>query len=113
MKLHGSAFAGDAESCGSAERAKAAEGRMSSTRADTDSPRAASEVGGHAGPGSEPLEQRSHAEQQLLATIGRNQLHGHRGPGLWVEPGGNRDRRVTGVVPGGGVRRVARAVPRP
>src|SRR5665647_2463888 len=74
-----------------------------------DSPRADSEVGGHAGPGSEPFEQRSHAEQQLLATIGRNQLHGHRGPGLWVEPGGNRDRRVTGVVPGGGVRRVARA----
>src|SRR5665811_2055976 len=49
-----------------------------------DSPRADSEVGGHAGPGSEPLEQRSHAEQQLLATIGRNQLHGHRGPGLWL-----------------------------
>src|SRR5680860_139434 len=38
---------------------------MSSTRADTDSPRADSEVGGHAGPGSEPLEQRSHAEKQL------------------------------------------------
>ena len=34
MKLRGSAFAGDAESCGSAERAKAAVRRMSSTRAD-------------------------------------------------------------------------------